>query len=63
VWGRSGISHPELATAEGRLLFEMLALAMAVSRALGGPTLEGLLPARHRIIDELLARAIDDGRV
>lgn len=63
VWGRNGLSHQELATSEGRVLFELLAPAMAVSRALGGPTLEGLLLARHRIIDELLACAIDDGRV
>ena len=63
VWGRHGLSHPELATFEGRLLFDSLAPAMTVSRVLGGPTLEGLLLARHRIIDELLASAIDDGRV
>jgi O-methyltransferase involved in polyketide biosynthesis len=36
---------------------------MVVSRALGGPTLEGPLLARHWIIDSLLAAAIDDGRV
>lgn len=63
MWVRNGLSHPQLATTEGRLLFETVAPAMAVSRALGGPTLEGLLLARHRIIDDLLARAIDDGRV
>src|ERR687883_1073412 len=63
VWGRNGLSHPGLGTLEGRLLFDALAPAMVVSRALGGPTLEGMLLARHRIIDALLARAIDDGRV
>jgi O-methyltransferase involved in polyketide biosynthesis len=63
VWVRNGLSHPELATFEGRLLFDSLLPAMTVSHALGGPTLEGLLLARHRIIDELLAGAIDDGRV
>jgi O-methyltransferase involved in polyketide biosynthesis len=63
VWGRNGLSHPELATSEGRVLFDLLSPAMAASRSLGGPTLEGLLLARHRIIDELLAGAIDDGRV
>jgi O-methyltransferase involved in polyketide biosynthesis len=63
VWGRNGLSHPELRTREGRLLFDALAPAMAASRVLGGPTLEGLLLARHRIIDELLAGAIDEGRV
>src|SRR6187455_3287990 len=63
VWGRNGLSHPELATVEGRVLFDALAPAMAASRALGGPTLEGLLLARHRIIDDLLSSAIEDGRV
>ena len=63
VWGRHGLSHPDLATVEGRLLFGALTPAMLASRALGGPTLEGLLLARHRIIDELLAREIDADRV
>ena len=63
VWGRNGLSHPRLATFEGRLLFDALAPAMTVSRVLGGPTLEGLLLARHRIIDHLLGEAIDAGTV
>lgn len=63
VWVRNGLSHPALATGEGRLLFDALVPAMTASRALGGPTLEGLLLARHRILDDLLARAIDGGRV
>jgi O-methyltransferase involved in polyketide biosynthesis len=63
VWGRNGLSHPHLATREGRVLWGALAPAMAASRALGGPTLEGMLLARHRVIDDLLASAIDDGRV
>ena len=63
VWVRNGLSHPELATWEGRLLFESLQPTMLASRALGGPTLEGLLLARHRIIDDLLARAIEEAGV
>ena len=63
VWGRNGLSHEELSTTEGRILFDALAPAMVASRLLGGPTLEGMLLARHRIIDELLTTAIDDGRV
>jgi len=63
VWQRNGISHDELGTVEGRVLFDALAPAMAVSKALGGPTLEGLLLARHRIIDERLTEAIDGGRI
>ena len=63
IWTRNGLSHPELATTEGRLSFAALEPAMATSRAAGGPTLEGMLLARHRIIDALLSEAIDDGRV
>src|SRR5215207_4633149 len=63
VWVRHGLSHPELATWEGRMLFDALRPAMSVSRALGGPTLEGLLLARHRVIDDLLRREIEAGRI
>jgi O-methyltransferase involved in polyketide biosynthesis len=63
VWGRNGLSHPTLSTFQGRVFFDALAPAMFASRTLGGPTLEGMLLARHRIIDRLLATAIDDGRV
>lgn len=63
VWVRNGLSHPELGTWEGRVMFDALAPAMAGSRALGGPTLEGLLLARHRVIDDLLAEAIEDRKI
>jgi O-methyltransferase involved in polyketide biosynthesis len=63
VWGRNGLSHEELSTTEGRILFDALAPAMTASRLLRGPTLEGMLLARHRIIDELLTIAIVDGRI
>src|SRR5436305_4444138 len=63
VWGRNGLSHPKLSTLEGRVLFDTLAPVMVASRALGGPTLEGGLLARHLVIDDLLADAIDSGRV
>jgi O-methyltransferase involved in polyketide biosynthesis len=63
VWARNGLSHPELATTEGRILFDALQPAMLGSRALGGPTLEEYLLARHRAIDALLERAIERGGV
>lgn len=63
TWVRHGLSHPELETVEGRIFFETLRPTMAISRALGGPTLEGLLLARHRIIDAILEEAIADGGV
>ena len=59
VWARNGLSHPELATTEGRILFDSLQPTMLASRALGGPTLEQYLLARHRAIDALLDRAIE----
>jgi O-methyltransferase involved in polyketide biosynthesis len=60
VWFRNGLSHPELATGRGRVLFETLRPAMAVSRTLGGPTLEDYLLARHRALDAVLTRAIEE---
>lgn len=60
VWVRNGLSHPELATWQGRVMFDALEPAMRASRALGGPTLEGLLLARHRVLDDLLTHAIEE---
>jgi O-methyltransferase involved in polyketide biosynthesis len=61
AWVRAGLSHPELATWQGRFLHRALAAPNAASRALGGATLEGLLLARHRIIDTLLEGLIEGG--
>ncbi|HTJ45861.1 MAG TPA: class I SAM-dependent methyltransferase [Kofleriaceae bacterium] len=63
VWFANGLSHPAFATREGKLFYEALRPANAASKMLGGPTLEGMLLARHRVIDHLLSRAIEDGRV
>ena len=63
VWVRNGLSHPELGTLEGRLFYDALVPAMTLSRMLRGPTLEGMLLSRHRILDALLSDAIDDGEV
>ena len=60
VWARNGLSHPRLETLEGRIMFESLRPAMAVSSMLGGASLEAYLLARHRAIDALLDRAIAD---
>jgi O-methyltransferase involved in polyketide biosynthesis len=60
VWLRNRLSHPELGTVEGRFLFEALHPAMRISGALGGPSLETYLLARHRAIDRLLERAIEE---
>jgi O-methyltransferase involved in polyketide biosynthesis len=63
VWARNGLSHPELETLEGRVLFETLRAPMTVNAVLGRGSLESYLLARHRAIDALLERAIEDGRV
>lgn len=61
TWVRNGLSHPHLATWQGRMLHRSFALPLVASRALGGPTLEGLLLARHRIIDSILDDLIRGG--
>jgi O-methyltransferase involved in polyketide biosynthesis len=63
VWARNGLSHSELQTLEGRVLYEALRPAMAASAALGGPLLERYLLARHRQIDRRLEAAITAGTV
>jgi O-methyltransferase involved in polyketide biosynthesis len=63
VWTRNGLSHPALSTREGELLFASLQPAMVASRALGGPSLEPYLMARHLAIDARVEQAIESGRV
>lgn len=63
TWLHHGLSHPALATREGRLLHAALQPLAAVSRRVGLPTLEGLLLARHQAIDTQLGAAIDSGDV
>jgi O-methyltransferase involved in polyketide biosynthesis len=63
VWVRNGLAPEALATPEGRLLYRALEPAMLVSRVLGQPTFEGMLVARHRMLDDLLAGAIERGEV
>lgn len=63
VWARAGLSHPALTTREGWVLFNATRPLQFASSALGGPTLEGFLLARHGVIDFLLGEAIDSGRV
>ena len=60
VWARNGLSHPRLETLEGRVMFESLRPMNAISSTLGGPSLESYLLARHRAIDALLDKAIED---
>lgn len=63
TWVQAGWSDPALATPTGRVLTNALRLPEAVNGRLGLPTLHGMLLGRHRVIDTLLAEAIEDGRV
>jgi O-methyltransferase involved in polyketide biosynthesis len=63
VWLRNGLSDPAFATREGERLHRLLAPFNAGLRAFGGPTIDGMLLARHRVIDHLLETAIDAGEV
>src|SRR3954468_5152033 len=63
VWARHGMSHPELSRVEGRVMHAFTAPTFMVSKLLGGPTLDGMLLGRHRVIDAMLDQAIADGRV
>jgi O-methyltransferase involved in polyketide biosynthesis len=61
TWVRNGLSHPELGTWQGRVLHGTLALPNAASALLGGPSLERMLLARHRILDDLLTEQVEGG--
>jgi len=63
VWFAHGQSHPAFATRRGRLMYEALRGPGAVAHAVGWPTLEGMLLARHRLIDLRLSQAIEAGEV
>lgn len=63
VWARHGLGPRSLATAEGFLGYYAAAPAMAIGGLIGAPTLEGLLLARHRVMDHLLTTAIEEGRI
>ena len=61
VWYAHGQSHEAFATRTGRLMYQALRGANIAAHAVGLPSLEGMLLARHRLIDLRLAEAIDAG--
>jgi O-methyltransferase involved in polyketide biosynthesis len=63
VWYAHGHSHEAFATRRGRFLYRALRGPNAAAQVAGLPTLEGMLLARHRLIDHRLARAIDAGEI
>jgi O-methyltransferase involved in polyketide biosynthesis len=63
VWFAHGHSHEAFATRRGRLMYQALRAPNVAAQAVGLPTLEGMLLARHRLIDLRLAQAIDAGEI
>ncbi len=63
VWYAHGQSHRAFATPTGRLMYHALRGPNAIAHHLGMPSLEGMLLARHRLIDLRLAHAIDTGEI
>ena len=63
VWYAHGQSHEAFATRAGRVMYQVLRAPNAAAHAVGLPTLEGMLLARHRLIDLRLEHAIESGEV
>src|SRR5690242_18701537 len=63
VWYAHGQSDDAFATPAGRLMYRALRAPNAAAHAIGLPTLEGMLLARHRLIDLRLTQAIDAGEI
>ncbi len=63
VWFAHGHSHEAFATPQGKVMYHTLRAANLIAQVAGLPTLEGMLLARHRLIDLRLTELIDSGRV
>src|SRR3954471_21693303 len=63
VWFVHGQSHEAFATPTGRFMYRALHGANLLAHKVHLPTLEGMLLARHRVIDLRLAQAIDAGEI
>ena len=63
VWFAHGQSHEAFATRMGRMMYRALRAPNVAAQAVGLPTLEGMLLARHRLIDLRLRQAIDAGEI
>jgi len=63
VWFANGQSHEAFATRTGRLMYHALRGPNLVATVANLPSLDGMLLARHRVIDLRLAQAIESGEV
>jgi O-methyltransferase involved in polyketide biosynthesis len=63
VWFAHGQSHEAFATRTGRIMYHALRGPNVVANRASLPTLEGMLLARHRLIDLRLTEAIEAGEI
>lgn len=63
MWYRLGMSHPALATAEGKRMDFAFGLLMYGVKRVSGTSFDAMMIARHKGIDSRLTRAIDEGRI
>jgi O-methyltransferase involved in polyketide biosynthesis len=63
VWYAHGESNEAFATRQGRWMYQALHGVNAIARRARLPTLEGMLLARHRLIDQRLTDAIESGMI
>jgi O-methyltransferase involved in polyketide biosynthesis len=63
LWYRLGMSHPALATPQGKRLDLAFGLLMKGLKRVSGTSFDALMIARHKGIDARLAQAIDQGRI
>ena len=63
MWYRQGLSHAAFVTPQGKRLDRAFGLLTRLTRRLSGVSLDAMMLARHKGIDAVLTRAIDEGRV
>jgi hypothetical protein len=63
VWFAHGHSHEAFATPTGRVMYHALHGPNVIAQRVKLPTLEGMLLARHRLIDLRLTLAIETGAI
>ncbi len=63
LWYRNGLSDAALVTARGKRLDRAFRVLTRTTQMLSGISLDAMMLARHKGIDAMLTRAIDEGRV
>lgn len=63
LWYRLGMSHPALATPQGKRLDLAFGVLMKAIKRVSGTSFDALMIARHKGIDACLTRAIDEDRI